>query len=122
LIKNVKTQDKYEQFKASMPNCITKLFFHGSRNENFWNILKNGLILNPKAVVTGKMLGRGIYFANKAAKSINYTSLRGSYWSHGTSNVGYMAVFAVAIDPKAAYDVATRREIDSCYDMTWDKL
>jgi poly [ADP-ribose] polymerase len=105
-----------------MPNCTTKLFFHGSRNENFWNIIKNGLQLNPKAKITGKMLGAGLYFANKAAKSINYTSLRGSYWSGGTSNIGYMAVFAVAIDPNTAYKVKSSSEISTCYGMTWDKL
>jgi hypothetical protein len=33
-----------------------------------------------------------------------------------------MAVFAVAIDPKSAYNVATRPEVNSCYGMTWDKL
>jgi poly [ADP-ribose] polymerase len=99
------TQNAYKNFMSSMPNCKTKLFFHGSRNENFWNILKNGLKLNPKAKITGKMLGSGLYFANKAAKSINYTSLRGSYWSGGTSDIGYMAVFAVAMDLNNGYNV-----------------
>ena len=122
LVKNIKTQQKYESFQASMPNCQTKLFFHGSRNENFWNIIKNGLLLNPKAKITGKLLGNGIYFANKAAKSINYTSLRGSTWAGGTSTVGYMAVFAVAIDPKMAYDVWTHSDMSICHNMTWDKL
>lgn len=122
MVKNNKTQDKYASFMSSMPNCETKLFFHGSRNENFWNILKNGLSLNPKAKITGKMLGNGLYMANKAIKSINYTSLRGSYWSGGTSNVGYLAVFAVAIDPKTAYEVSSYNEISTCYGMTWDKL
>lgn len=122
IVKNNKTQDKYASFMSSMPNCETKLFFHGSRNENFWNILKNGLSLNPKAKITGKMLGNGLYMANKAIKSINYTSLRGSYWSGGTSNVGYLAVFAVAIDPKTAYEVSSYNEISTCYGMTWDKL
>ena len=122
VVVNKKTQDNYKSFMSQFPNCTTKLFFHGSKNENFWNILKNGLLLNPKASVTGKLLGNGIYFAKKAAKSINYTSLRGSYWSNGNSNTGYMAVFAVAIDPKAVYDVSTRSEMQVCHGMTWDKL
>lgn len=122
VVVNEKTQGKYASFMSQFPNCETKLFFHGSKNENFWSILKNSLLLNPKASVTGKMLGNGIYFAKKAIKSFNYTSLRGTSWAHGNSNIGYMAVFAVAIDPSSAYEVTTMREIDSCYGMTWDKL
>ena len=122
IVVNKATQDKYKAFMAAHPNCKTKLVFHGSKNENFWSILKNGLLLNPKAAVTGKMLGLGTYFATKAIKSINYTSLRGSYWSHGTSNVGYMAVFAIAVDDANRYDATTYSEIDKCYGLTWDKL
>ena len=122
VVVNKQTQDKYVSFMNQFPNCKTKLFFHGSRNENFWSILKNGLLLNPKASVTGKMLGAGIYGASKAIKSLNYTSLRGSYWSGGTSNVGYIAIFAFAIDPKNCYNVTTSSEISTCHGMTWDKL
>ena len=122
IVVNKKTQDAYAAFMSQFPNCKTKLFFHGSKNENFWSILKNGLLLNPKASVTGKMLGVGLYFAPTAIKSLNYTSLRGSYWSGGTSNIGYMAIFAVAIDPNNCYNVTTSSEINTCYGMTWNKL
>ena len=122
VVVNKKTQDKYAAFMSQFPNCKTKLFFHGSKNENFWNILKNGLLLNPKAAVTGKMLGKGLYFSPTAVKSLNYTSLQGSYWSGGNSKIGYMAIFAVAIDPKNCYNVTTSGEISTCYGMTWDTL
>lgn len=122
IVVNKTTQDKYKAFMSANPNCKTKLVFHGSKNENFWSILKTGLLLNPKASVTGKMLGNGIYGALKAIKSINYTSLRGSYWSNGTSNVGYLAIFAFAVDDHNRYDVTTWSEIDTCYGLTWDKL
>ena len=107
---------------SQFPNCKTKLFFHGSKNENFWSILKNGLLLNPRAAVTGKLLGNGTYFADKAIKSFNYTSLRGTTWAHGNSSVGYLAIFAVAIDPKNVYEVTTWNEISTCHGMTWNKL
>ena len=122
VVVNKKTQDAYSAFMAANPNCQTKLFFHGSKNENFWSILKNGLLLNPKASVTGKMLGNGIYGANKAIKSLNYTSLQGSYWSGGNSKIGYMAIFAFAIDPAKCYNVSTSSEISTCHGMTWNKL
>ena len=50
-----------------------------------------------------KMFGYGLYFAPRARKSIGYTSLSGSYWTRGTSNVGYMALQEVAYG--VPYDV-----------------
>ena len=41
------------------------------------------------------MFGDGIYFANRARKSLGYTSLKGSYWASGLESVGYLAVFEV---------------------------
>ena len=122
VVVNKQTQSNYAAFMSANPNCKTKLVFHGSKNENFWSILKSGLKLNPKASVTGKMLGLGIYGADKAIKSLNYTSIKGSSWARGTSSVGYLAVFAFAIDPKNCYNVTTVSEIDTCHGMTWDKL
>ncbi len=74
---------------------IRKLW-HGSRNENWASIIKNSLLLNPNAVITGKMFGKGIYFAPSPSKSFNYTSCYGTYWAHGKSNCGYMGVYATA--------------------------
>lgn len=80
------------------PNKLkTKLLYHGSRNENFLSILQTGLKIRPKGVATtGSMFGNGIYAANKARKSIGYTSLRGSYWASGSSNKAYLAIFEFA--------------------------
>jgi len=71
-----------------------KLLYHGSRNENWWSILNQGLRIRPSnAVHTGSMFGDGIYGANKARKSIGYTSLHGSYWASGTSKKAYIALY-----------------------------
>ena len=88
----------YNTEKIFNPNHIkTKLLIHGSRNENYLSIIQNGLKIKPKGVqTTGSMFGPGIYFANKSKKSIGYTSLRGSYWSGGSSNKAYLALFEVA--------------------------
>lgn len=75
----------------------TSLLFHGSRNENWYSIIKTGLKCNPvNVVITGKMFGNGIYFANKADKSCGYTSLIGSRWVNGSESYGYIAVYEVA--------------------------
>jgi poly [ADP-ribose] polymerase len=41
------------------------------------------------------MFGHGIYFADKCAKSIGYTSLSGSFWARGNNNQGFLALFDV---------------------------
>ena len=103
-VTNLKTQERFDKFVTENDIKDTRLLFHGSRSENFWSIIKTGLVLRPtNAVITGKMLGYGIYFAPKCQKSIGYTSLSGSYWAHGGSNVAYMALFEVAYG--TPYDV-----------------
>ena len=122
VVVNKKTQDKYTSLMNANPSYETKLFFHGSKNENFWSILKNGLLLNPNAATTGKMLGLGLYFSPLAAKSLNYTSLRGTTWANGNSNIAYMAIFAVGLDPNNYYNVTTQSMINSCHGLNWNKL
>ena len=36
-----------------------------------------------------------MYFANKAQKSIGYTSLSGSYWARGTAGQAFLALYEV---------------------------
>ena len=96
-VTNLKTQERFDKFVKENGIKDTRLLFHGSRSENWFSIIKTGLVLRPtNAVITGKMWGYGIYFAPKCQKSIGYTSLSGSYWAHGGSNVAYMALFEVA--------------------------
>ena len=96
-VTNLATQKRFDDFVKAEKIRKKKLLFHGSRNENWWSILSGGLVLRPtNAVITGKLYGMGIYFAPKAQKSIGYTSLSGSYWAGGHSNVGYMALMEVA--------------------------
>lgn len=74
-----------------------KLFWHGSRTENWWGILRTGLRLRPTNVITnGKMFGMGTYFAPKARKSVGYTSMSGSCWARGNSKYGFLALFDTA--------------------------
>lgn len=103
-VKNIETEKKFDEFckRNSIDKKDIHFFYHGSKNQNFWSILCNGLKLNPNAPITGKMFGFGIYFAPRAKKSIGYTSLEGAHWTNGTSKEGYLAVFKVAY--KKPYD------------------
>lgn len=118
-VKNLKTQERFDKFVSDNDIKDTRLLFHGSRSENFWSIIKTGLVLRPtNAVITGKMFGYGCYYAPKCQKSIGYTSLSGSYWAHGGNNTAYMALFNVAYG--TPYDVYN---FDSkYYNLDYDKL
>lgn len=118
-VTNLRTQERFDKFVNENNINDTRLLFHGSRSENFWSIIKTGLVLRPtNAVITGKMFGYGVYYAPKCAKSIGYTSLSGSYWARGGHNTAYMALFDVAYG--TPYDVYN---FDSkYYNLDYNKL
>jgi poly [ADP-ribose] polymerase len=115
---NNKTQVKFDAHYSKTEVKKKRLYWHGSRNENWFNILQTGLLIRPSgAVYSGSMFGDGIYFADKAQKSIGYTSLRGSYWAHGGDSKAFLALFDV--------HVGKQKEIlhhdSSCYSLS-DKV
>lgn len=97
-VKNDSTEKKFDKYYSSTKNKKKSLLWHGSRNENWWSIFQQGLILRPtNAVITGKMFGYGIYFADKATKSINYSSYSGAGRSYtgGNSSKAILAVYEI---------------------------
>ena len=103
-VSNSKTQKRFDDFITKENIKDTRLFWHGSRNENWWSIINTGLVLRPtNVVITGKMFGYGTYYSPKARKSLGYTSLSGSYWARGNSNSAFMALMDVAYG--TPYDV-----------------
>ena len=118
-VKNLATQKKYDANLSSADNKKEELFWHGSRNQNWLNIISTGLLIRPAgAIHTGSMFGDGIYFADKAQKSIGYTSLRGSYWASGGDNKAYLALFSVHVGEQK--DI--HRHDSSCYKLDRGKL
>lgn len=75
---------------------VSRFGFHGSRRENWYSILRNGLrcLSNTKLMSAGNSLGEGIYLANNFDYSANYTAdSTGSpdHWMNGM----YMNRFCV---------------------------
>lgn len=69
-----------------------KLLWHGSRFSNYSGILSQGLrIAPPEAPKSGYLYGKGIYFADMASKSANYTCY------HLSENVGLFLLCEVAL-------------------------
>jgi poly [ADP-ribose] polymerase 2/3/4 len=60
----------WEQCKIGKKNIAA--LFHGTRNHNVRHILNKGLII-PKMAANGSRMGRGIYFADMAQRSLSYT-------------------------------------------------
>jgi len=111
---NKRTQAKSDKALESAANKTVQQYWHGSRNENWWSIIDSGLVLRPtNAVITGKMFGYGVYFADKAQKSIGYSSLRGSYWTGGSANRGFMSLFDVHLGNY----LKIKRHQGWCYDL-----
>ena len=95
-VKNLKTQALHDAHYAKAKVKKKRLYWHGSRNQNWFNIIQTGLLIRPSgAVHNGSMFGDGIYFADKAQKSIGYSSLSGSRWTNGNDNKAYLALFDV---------------------------
>lgn len=117
-VENKATRKKFKEFCKGKGRLTKKLLWHGSRTENWWGILRSGLVLRPtNAIINGKMFGYGLYFAPKARKFVRYTSLRGSTYAHGSSSFGFLSLYEVAYGKP--YDVSDNY---GCGDMTWAKL
>lgn len=91
-----KQKERFNSYLKRKGITVVKELWHGSRNENWLSIIKNGLLLNPNAISTGKMLGYASYCAPSPTKSWGYTSAYGTYWAHGNSNRAFMGLFATA--------------------------
>lgn len=115
MIKHLSTQNRFDGQIDGADDKHIRHFFHGSRNQNWLNIISTGLMIRPTgAIHNGSMFGDGIYFADKAQKSIGYTSLRGSHWTRGSDNTGYLAMFAVHTGKWKKI----RRHSSSCYSLS----
>ena len=94
-VTNKATRERFNNEIEQATNKTTKLLWHGSKNENWFSIMSNGLLLNPNAAITGKMFGFGLYMGLQARKSFNYTSYEGSYWAHGNSDRAFMGLYDI---------------------------
>lgn len=118
-IENIQTQNLFEKQKDLSVKKWTKLLFHGSRNENWLSIIKEGLRIRPSnAVITGAMFGHGIYFADKCQKSLGYTSFKGSIWAGGRSGHAYLAVYEV----NTGMEYRIEKHTDECYKLNESRL
>lgn len=116
---NNQTAVKFNAHIKNAKNNKEELFWHGSRNENWWSILTTGLLIRPSnAVHSGSMFGDGIYFADKFRKSYGYTSGRNSYWAKGNSNEAILALYSVHVGEQKHI----KHHTSDCYTLSHTKL
>ena len=126
---NKATQLEYNKQLAKCDNKKTELLWHGSRNQNWWFILQQGLKIRPSgAAYTGSMFGDGAYFALEADKSMGYTD--NGRWVNGkASGKVYMALFNVHVGNQLiktkhdsdCYNLSYKNVNDKGYDSVWAK-
>ena len=118
-VNNHKTRTIFDNFVSAAKVKKQRKYFHGSRNENWFNLLQTGLLIRPAgAVHTGSMFGDAIYLADKAQKARGYSSLRGSYWTKGSANKGYIAL----LDSHVGNQKEILHHDSSCYSLCESKL
>lgn len=116
---NKKTQVNYDGHLDKEKNKKEELFWHGSRNENWWSIMSSGLMIRPSgAVYSGSMYGDGIYFADKFRKSYGYTSGRNSHWAKGNSSVAILALYSVHVGEQKNI----HKHNSDCYSINYNKI
>lgn len=123
-VTNTSTEKKFQDYVTKNKIGNHKLCVHGSRNQNWFNILKTGLKIRPScAVYTGSLLGDALYFANPdkykggVTKSVGYTSL-GGYWTGERQSCGFLAFFEVALGKSYVINSHDNKY----HTMTLDKL
>lgn len=118
-VKNVNTHLKYDMHVTGSKNTKEELFWHGSRNQNWWSIMTTGLLIRPtNVIISGKMWGEGCYFASLFKKSFGYTSGRNSYYAKGDSNEAILALYSVHVGNQKKMTSHT----SECYSLNWSKI
>lgn len=112
---NKTSQNRFDSHISNTGNKYCELFWHGSRNENWWSIMTTALKIRPaNAAYTGSMFGDAVYFAKEFDKSLGYTSFSGSRWAGGNSSRAYLGLFNVHLGKQLVYD----RHDSSCYNLS----
>lgn len=119
-VTNFKTQKAFDAEIANAKNKTTKLLFHGSNTQNWLGILKSGLVLHKSS--SAGLFNSGIYFADRAQKSLNY--ITGGMYSKSSADAAkssvtdnWLAIFEVHLGNAFGYNdlikiEGTRQSID----------
>lgn len=111
---NNKTQAKFDENFSKAKVKKKRYYFHGSRSENWFNILQTGLLIRPSgAVHTGSMWDDGIYFASDSDKSLGYTN--GGRWTGGARGG---SVFLGLFDVHVGNQLHKYKHDSSCYSIS----
>ncbi|MEO6303840.1 MAG: hypothetical protein ABIP51_11780 [Bacteroidia bacterium] len=114
VVTNKATQTLFDANMKAADDKKTLTLWHGSRRQNWWFILQQGLKIRPSgAVHTGSMFDDGVYFASDDDKSMGYTD--GGRWVNGgNSGKTYMALYEVRVGKQ----LVKHQHDSSCYTIS----
>lgn len=84
-------------------------------------VRQKSVITSPRSHYHRKSFWKWNILCSKGEKSIGYSSLRGSYWTGGTQNKGYLAVYKVLfknqkdVNVSYPYSLSNIRPHDAVY-------
>lgn len=90
----IQRKDEENENECELFNALKnhRLLWHGSRITNISQILAHGLKIAPsEAMVTGCMLGKGMYFSDMIANSVEYC------YANQSNNIGAILLCEVAL-------------------------
>jgi predicted DNA-binding WGR domain protein len=99
-------REKYNNYSKNLNNKT--LLFHGTHQSCVLSIFKNNFYLDPSKIdsniqIAGKMFGYGVYWADVATKSFNYTR------AQSTNDIGCLLVGEIALG-----NILEKKSADCC--------
>ena len=113
MVKSPEQENRYTEYCKERKIKKRELLLHGSRNCNWLSIIRNSLMLNPNAQITGKGLGYGIYFGNSVIKCSHYTFSNDRRIMVGVFEVAYGNPLKITDQGHYAYANHTEKELMS---------
>lgn len=110
----VKVDHERKRYEGcSIDNTVS--LFHGTRTQNVQHILRQGLKV-PSHLTNGWMFGAGVYLADKASKSMQYTSS-----GYGAPQMMFITEAKLGKQYVAPDACSSLRKAPSGFDSVWGK-
>ena len=118
-IRNRKCDEAFHSYCANRGVTTTKLFVHGSRNENWISILNSGLT-SLGLVKNGRAYGNGIYLSKDGNVSRGFSNIRNFNFESGVTKRRYLAICEVAYEKVVAGSVPNEdlAFLADCYEIS----
>lgn len=118
-IRNKKCDNAFHSYCTRRGVTTTKLFVHGSHNENWISILNSGLT-SLGLIKNGRAHGNGIYLSKDGNISRGYSEIKNFDFESGVTKRHYLAICEVAYEKVVAGNVPDDPAVPlaDCYEIS----